>query len=181
MAEKYLEEWPLKEDISDTVLDFLIKYPKLPKERVIVYYDNFILTNYRFYFKNQDGNNHLIPHDNVKEYIVKENTELTLKLRNKDIIKLEAPIPKFEILKKTYSTKEWKKLSKALKKLINKTNAELGRSVREKPIKEEIPVEVEEKPISFSRNTNGIFCPHCGFKITVEEARFCPNCGVDLI
>ncbi|MHA1410172.1 MAG: zinc ribbon domain-containing protein [Candidatus Odinarchaeia archaeon] len=178
---RFLEDWPLGDDLSDTVLDFLIKYPKFPKERVIVFYDNFVLTNYRIYYKNEDGTPYLIPHEYIREYIIRGNNQLIYKLRNKKVIELSGPVPKFEILKKTYKAKEWKKMAKDLRKLLDKTNAELGRPVREKPKKEIIVESAETKQLLIPKTTNGIYCPHCGFKITIEGARFCPNCGVDLI
>ncbi|MHA1753968.1 MAG: zinc-ribbon domain-containing protein [Candidatus Odinarchaeia archaeon] len=179
MADIQLSDWPLKEDLSDTVLDFLIKYPRLPKERVIIYWDNFILTNYRLYYKNQDETIHLIPHYKVREYIIRGKNTLILKLRDKTVIELNGPIPKFEVLKRTYGLKDWRRLSKKANELLTKTNAELGRPVREKPKKVESGIEVPPR-INMS-SSNGIYCPHCGFKITVENARFCPNCGVDLV
>ncbi|WEU40463.1 MAG: zinc ribbon domain-containing protein [Candidatus Odinarchaeum yellowstonii] len=206
MVKETLSEWPLDEKLSDTVLDFLIKYPRVLDERVVLYWDNFILTNYRLYYKNSDGKIYLIPHYKIKEYIYKEGgKKLILKLRDKTTLELTGPIPKPQILKKTYSLSDWRKLSKKEDELLEKTNIELGRPVREKPrrvieqpsITSEpsfsIPANNHKIQTSFDRipfdiktnslldKTGGIFCPHCGFKITLEGARFCPNCGVDLI
>ncbi len=206
MVKKTLSDWPLDEKLSDTVLDFLIKYPRVLDERVVVYWDNFILTNYRLYYKNNDGSIYLIPHYKVKEYVYKGNNRLILKLRDKTIIELNGPIPKHEVLKKTYKLSDWRKLSKKEDELLEKTNVELGRPVHEKPRKliEQTPI-ISETAFAISANNqpqvkasfdripfdiktnssinhnSGIFCPHCGFKITLNGARFCPNCGVDLI
>lgn len=204
MAKEILTDWPVDENLSDTVIDFLIKYPKLINERVVVYWDNFIITNYRLYYKNEDEKIYLVPHYKVKEYILKGKNVLILKLRDKSVLELHGPVPKFDVLKKTYGLKDWRRLSKKEDELLEKTNAELGRIVREKPRKsdksvtspnsrpeidgqfeEKTKVEYERKPIIIAptgiNGANGIFCPHCGFKITVSGARFCPNCGLDLI
>ncbi|MEM2906545.1 MAG: hypothetical protein QW739_00480, partial [Candidatus Odinarchaeota archaeon] len=133
MSKEPLSDWPLDESLSDTVLDFLIKYPRLLNEKVVVYWDNFILTNYRLYYKNNDDRIYLIPHYKVKEYIYKEKNKLILKLRDKSVIELTGPIPKYQVLKKTYSLSDWRKLSKKEDELLEKTNVELGRPVREKP------------------------------------------------
>ncbi len=204
MVKETLSDWPLDEKLSDTVLDFLVKYPRVLNERVVVYWDNFILTNYRLYYRNNDGKIYLIPHYKVKEYVYKGDNRLILKLRDKTVIELNGPIPKYQVLKKTYSLSDWRKLSKKEDELLEKTNVELGRPIREKPRRaveqptvlsepgftiplnnktqtgfERIPFDI--KANSSLNHTAGIFCPHCGFKITLNGARFCPNCGVDLI
>ncbi|MHA1237952.1 MAG: zinc-ribbon domain-containing protein [Candidatus Odinarchaeia archaeon] len=171
-------DWPKFNEDKPLVAHFLTNYPRFWREKVLVYWDNFILTNYRIYYQNPDGEIHLVPLHMVKKWEWTQNS-LTLTLKDGSTVTLNGPVPTVKVLRRAFKYKEWRKLPDYALPQLSKNNEELGR----KPLVPLISVPNSQQvtsPDSVSYDNSTKFCPHCGEKIAIEDAQFCPNCGAHL-
>lgn len=177
---KLIDDWPKLNDNKPFVQYFLSNYPRFWREKVLVYWDNFVLTNYRIYYRNQDGKTHLIPLYKVKKWEWTSNS-LTLTLKDGSNVKLVGPVPTVKVLRRAFRYKDWRRLPENALPQLERNNAELGR----KPIVQIVNQGSEAATIQIGNELDVYtsqpkFCPHCGEKITIEGAQFCPNCGAHL-
>ncbi|MFX1485857.1 MAG: zinc ribbon domain-containing protein [Promethearchaeota archaeon] len=196
------DEWEPIKGASMFVRTFLKEYPKLRGERWILHWKNFILTNYRIYYQDEEERTYVIPLHKVKRWRADGSSRLEFGLENGNHMELKGPIPKVKVLKNLFARQEWKNLPKealnqldlsydGMRSLQSSTSGGKRVSFSEfefesEPEPEAEPVEIEEfepEPSEVnvqSSDSDVNFCPYCGVRIEIKDVRFCPNCGSNL-
>ncbi|MFX0068556.1 MAG: zinc ribbon domain-containing protein [Promethearchaeota archaeon] len=204
MSEIIDGEWEPIKGASMFVKTFLKDYPRFRGERWILHWKNFILTNYRMYYQDEEERTHIIPLHEVKRWRSGGSSRLEFLLENGNHMELKGPIPKVKTLKNLFAKQEWKNLPKeALDQLglsyegmrsfqtLDIRSARLSFSEFEsesgeiedfesEPVGIE-EVELESSEVITNTSENDVnFCPYCGVRIEIKDVRFCPNCGSNL-
>ncbi len=201
-------EWEPIKGASMFVRTFLKDYPKFRGERWILHWKNFILTNYRIYYQDEEERTYVVPLHKVRRWRAAGSSRLEFKLENGNRMELKGPIPKVKVLKDLFARQEWKNLPKdALNQLdlsyegmrslqssasrterisFSEFEFESGSDSDSEFVSEPEPLEIEEvepepsEVDSHSSDSDVNFCPYCGVRIEIKDVRFCPNCGSNL-